>query len=101
MDRWLVRQLTNYPPDIMIEKWIYDGYPEQVREYKMKTKMDFEQGLKHYFAKEFLEAAGCFKHVLNINPEDKTARLYLERSAQFMVHGVPDGWLGVEVLESK
>jgi len=24
----LVMQLTSYPPDIMIEKWIYDGYPE-------------------------------------------------------------------------
>jgi hypothetical protein len=30
-DLWLnglIRQLTNYPPDIMIEKWIYNNYPE-------------------------------------------------------------------------
>jgi adenylate cyclase len=48
-----------------------------------------------------VEAAGCFKQVLGVNPDDKSARLYLERSAQFMVHGVPKGWQGVEVIENK
>jgi two-component system sensor histidine kinase ChiS len=80
---------------------IYDGDPEKVRELKMETNADFEQGLQHYFAKEFVAAAGCFKQVLGVNPTDKTARLYLERSAQFMVHGVPEGWQGVEVIENK
>lgn len=32
----LVMQLTNYPPDIMIERWIYDGYPE-IRQYQLKS----------------------------------------------------------------
>ncbi len=32
----LIRQLTNYPPDIMIEKWIYDGYPE-LRKYQLAS----------------------------------------------------------------
>jgi len=32
----LVRQLTNYPTDIMIEKWIYDGYPE-LRPYQLQS----------------------------------------------------------------
>jgi hypothetical protein len=39
--------------------------------------------------------------VLKINPQDKTAKLYLERSAQFMVNGVSADWQGIEVLENK
>lgn len=42
----LVLQLTNYPPDIMIEKWIYDGYPE-LRAYQLQSlKRQNEQALK-------------------------------------------------------
>ena len=61
----------------------------------------FEEGLELYYKKEFAEAAVCFKQVLKTNPDDKTAKLYLERSAQFMVQGVPDDWDGVETLEHK
>jgi len=80
---------------------IFDGDPEPVKELKLATKKDFEAGLLHYFAKKFVEAAGSFKKVLDANPDDKTARLYLERSAQFMVQGVPDDWQGVETMDSK
>ena len=80
---------------------ITDGDPEDVIELKMKTKPDFEEGLSRYFAKDFTNASVCFKKVLNVNPSDKTATLYLKRSAQLMVQGVPDEWEGVELMESK
>lgn len=32
----LIMQLSSYPPDIMIEKWIYDGYPE-LRSYQLQS----------------------------------------------------------------
>ena len=42
----LVRQLTNYPPDIMIERWIYDGYPE-LRPYQLQSlERQNQQALK-------------------------------------------------------
>jgi len=80
---------------------VYNGDAEKIIDLKLKTKADFEQGLLHYFAKDFAEASVCFKNVLKANAEDKTARLYLERSAQFMVRGVPEDWQGVEAMESK
>jgi len=80
---------------------IYNGDPEPAIALKLKTKADFEQGLHLYFEKEFAEAAVFFKKALKINPADKTARLYFERSAQFMVQGVPEDWEGVEAMESK
>jgi len=32
----IFRQVTNFPPDIMIEKWLYDNYPE-LRQYQLKS----------------------------------------------------------------
>ncbi|NWG04613.1 MAG: hypothetical protein HXY44_17310 [Syntrophaceae bacterium] len=32
----IVRQVTNFPPDIMIEKWLYDEYPE-LRPYQLRS----------------------------------------------------------------
>lgn len=80
---------------------IYDGDSEELIEVKLKTTVNFEKGLCYYFTREFAEAAVMFKNVLKENPTDKTAKLYLERSAQFMVHGVPEEWQGVEAMESK
>jgi len=80
---------------------VYNGDPESIIELKLKTKKDFEEGLYRYFDKDFTNASVFFKNVLDVNAKDKTARLYLERSAQFMVQGVPEGWEGVEAMESK
>ncbi|GEM_PF-3201957 len=80
---------------------IYNGEAEETIALKLKTKADFEDGLHRYFEKDFTNAAVCFKKVLDANAGDKTARLYLERSAQFMVQGVPEDWEGVEAMESK
>ncbi|MCP4400196.1 MAG: adenylate/guanylate cyclase domain-containing protein, partial [bacterium] len=83
-----VYEVFNADPDILIQQ-------------KLKTKSDFETGQHYYFDKEFAEAIGCFKNVLTINPDDATAKLYLQRATQFLVHGVPEGWQGIERRTSK
>ena len=44
-----VRQVTNFPPDIMIEKWLYNDYPD-LRSYQLesikKQHSDAVEGLK-------------------------------------------------------
>ncbi len=80
---------------------IYDGDPAPIIELKLKTKTDFEEGLHSYFAKDFAQAVVRFKNVLTANPNDKTAELYLRRSARFVVEGVAADWEGVETMESK
>jgi len=79
----------------------FDGDPIEVAELKKNTRADFDSGLDHYFKKEFTKAASLFEKVLQLNPEDKIVRLYLERSAQFMVNKVNDDWEGVEVMDNK
>jgi two-component system sensor histidine kinase ChiS len=77
---------------------VFDGDPAAVLVLKDQTKGSFEEGLRLYYNKEFSVASVQFNQVLQKNPEDKAARIYLERSARYMVDGVPDGWTGVEAV---
>ena len=62
---------------------------------KIATREDFETGLSLYFEQRFAESGVYFDRVKRKNPEDKAASLYLQKSAHFMVHGVPPDWEGV------
>jgi two-component system sensor histidine kinase ChiS len=80
---------------------VFDGDPPAVIELKEQTKDDFEQGLCLYYDRKFSEASVKFNQVLEKHPEDRAARIYLKRSANYMVNGVPDDWTGVEILTQK
>jgi two-component system, sensor histidine kinase ChiS len=62
---------------------------------------EFEKGLDAYYAKKFSQASVSFDSVLQQDPEDKAARIYLKRCAHNMVHGVPDDWASIETLNCK
>jgi len=74
---------------------VLDGDTEAVRELKLKTQLDFEQGLECYCTQGFDKALKYFNHVLMVNPLDKTAALYVERIKQLIAQGVPQNWDGV------
>jgi len=80
---------------------VFDGDPPQVIELKEQTKDEFEQGLCLYYDRKFSEASVKFNRVLEKHAEDRAARIYLKRSANYMVNGVADDWTGVEVLTQK
>jgi len=80
---------------------VFDGDTETERQLKLATKTEFEQGLKLYHQKQFPEASVCFSKVLKQNSNDEAARLYLQRAAYFMVHGVPHDWAGIDILTEK
>jgi two-component system sensor histidine kinase ChiS len=80
---------------------IFDGDPPELVDIKQQTKSDFEEGLFLYYQKQFPEASVYLNNVLKCNPADKAARLYMQRAAHCMVHGVPEEWTGVEVMQEK
>ena len=80
---------------------VLDAEPDLVRNLKWQTLPDFERGLKHYRHQEFTAAQACFKRVLQVNPEDKTAALYLERVHELIGVSLPQNWSGVWVLNQK
>jgi HAMP domain-containing protein len=88
------------------KKWvdifeIFESDLPELVEVKSKTKKDFEQGISLYKEKEFVKALEHFRKVLEENPEDRTARLYVQRCEDFERYGVPDGWKGVTALDEK
>jgi class 3 adenylate cyclase len=75
---------------------ILDGDDEPEFALKLRTKPAFEEGLRLYQQQRFAEASVHFSRVLEQNPRDKAARLYLQRAAHYMVHGAPPEWTHVE-----
>lgn len=65
---------------------------------KAATRAQFEKGLDLYFQRRFAEASVDFSKVLEANPADRAAQIYLQRAARYMVEGVPEDWDGVEVI---
>jgi adenylate cyclase len=61
----------------------------------------FRNGLTRYRQRKWEDAVHLFEEVLAINPNDKPASLYIERSRYFMEHPPGDDWNGVWVMESK
>ncbi len=79
----------------------FSGDNETQRLLKQETLYAFGEGIKYYFDRNFAEAVVAFKKVLNKNPHDKAASIYLESAAKYVVHGVTDTWQGIDTMESK
>ncbi len=58
--------------------------PEGIREIKLSTKAAFEDGVNHYFAREYQKARNRFNAVLTENPTDRIAEIYLRKSEELM-----------------
>jgi two-component system sensor histidine kinase ChiS len=80
---------------------ILDGELEEVRNLKLETLSDFENGLENYCSGDCVKAKEYFEKVLAINPEDKAAVLYLERVEQLQSNGIPEDWCGVWAMTKK
>lgn len=72
----------------------------EIRDLKLQTLADFENGLKNYRCGDCLQAKEYFAKVA-ANPEDKAAVLYLERVAELESKGIPEDWSGVWAMMKK
>jgi len=79
----------------------FQGDTPEVREMKNTTLPDFREGLRLYFKKDFPKATVAFQKVLDTNRGDTTAKLFLNKSAQYITSGVSTDWTGVEVMTTK
>lgn len=80
---------------------VFDGSLPEMMALKLETRDDFEQGLFLYYDRQFPEASVHFNRVLQRNPQDEAARLYLQRAAHYMVHGVLEDWEGMQIMLEK
>mgnify|MGYP002783699824 FL=1 len=80
---------------------ILDAESDVVRSLKLQTQPDFEQGLESYRTGSLTSAAAHFEKVLAVNPDDKTAKLYLDRVEILTERGIPENWNGVWAFSEK
>ena len=81
---------------------IIDGESETLRLLKEQTLTSFNDGVAFYQSQKFEKAMACFRTVLGINENDRTADLYLGRCQTLLSEGWdPASWDGVERLQVK
>jgi class 3 adenylate cyclase/HAMP domain-containing protein len=86
------------------------GKTQGVRIYTVKQNLDpkekqawdlHNQGMEHYYRRQFREAAEKFRDAAVLLPEDFNARSLFNRSKACLNSPPPPDWNGVEVMRSK
>ena len=75
---------------------VYDSEPATIVELKNKTKTAFETSLLLYSQKKFAQANEIFQEILQINPQDRATKMYIERCEYYQEHEVPEEWSRME-----
>jgi len=82
----------NIPVDVYE---IFDGDEERIKELKIKTLEDYNNGMEYYLNRMFVEAKESFTRVTDINPEDRISLLYEDYSIIYSEKEPPPQWDGV------
>lgn len=80
---------------------ILDGLDSELIEIRNSTKGDFEQGIVHYFQKDFKKAVSFFSRVISIDPLDSAAKFYFSECNLCKMKKIPDDWEGVIEMEKR
>jgi len=73
---------------------VIEGDDEARIVLEQRSKDEFERGIKAFYERDFTGASVCFNNVMKLNPSDKAASIFLKRSANLMISGVPSDWEG-------
>lgn len=70
---------------------VFDADPPEMRAAKLKTVRLFEKGVAYYYFKEVSGALDLFRQCLDECPDDRLARIYVDRCEQFLMTGIHEG----------
>ena len=80
---------------------VLDAYAPEIVGQRKASLLDFEAALGLYESSDFAGAATILASINAASPYDKPAQLYAERCASYLAHGAPEGFEGVEVMDTK
>ncbi len=80
---------------------ILDYHTEQTFPNMMELLNHFKHGLVQYRKGDWDKAITAFKEALDLNPEDKLSKLYIDRCGHLKKQPPKEDWNGVWVLTSK
>lgn len=75
---------------------VYNAEPPEIVQLKNQTKAGFESASLLYNQRDFTQANRIFQEILQINPQDRAAKMYGDRCDYYQEHGVPEDWQGIE-----
>ena len=59
------------------------------------------EGMQHYYKRDFDQAITCFAEVERLLPEDAVAPMLKDRCLRYKKTPPPETWDGVEIMKSK
>ncbi|MBF0400180.1 MAG: response regulator [Magnetococcales bacterium] len=80
---------------------LFENGTDPLLERKKQLAKRFRKGIALYRDQEWGKAMGVFNHCLEIEPEDLSSQLYLDRCARFQAQPPAADWNGVFVMDRK
>lgn len=80
---------------------VFDSNPFEIKKRKVESLPDFEAGMNFYFDKKWEKAIHSFQKCLLIFPEDKVAKLYIERCELLRISPPEKDWQGEFIYKNK
>lgn len=72
----------------------FDSDPKEVQQLKQAWMDAFDEAVRLYTRQDFARAIVRLQEILEANSQDQVASNLLAESKQYLVHGVPEGWVG-------
>ena len=80
---------------------LMDTDDPELKAQKQQVQAQFQKGLEHYRAGEFVAACRRFEACIALAPDDRAAALYIERCQNLAENPPPGEWRGLTVLGQK
>ena len=74
---------------------------EKVNEERARVIKHFESGIHAYRNRQWKDAISRFEHVLQLSPDDKPAKVYIQRCREYQLTAPAKDWNGVYTLSTK
>ena len=104
-DDFLFRQLDKVvvkgKSNIVTIYEVFDANPFELRKRKVESLPHFKRGVELYTQQNWEEAIKEFEESLKIFPEDKVAKMYIERCEKLNISPPAEDWKGEYVYEQK
>ena len=79
----------------------FSGNRQEELQNKLSTLSLFNEGMKHYINRSFVNARKAFGEALELYSNDRTAQFFYEKTEQLIATGNAEDWVGVVEMQEK
>ena len=80
---------------------VFHANEESIKEKKQQSLKFHNQGMAHYFSREWEASIESFKESLKLYSNDIVAQMYIDRCMKYRNDPPPDDWVGVTRMTTK